>query len=241
MDNLTKKKLRIGIIAGSIVSVITLFALMIIWALLFLFGGPPYITREIDEYEMVMHKYDNIQCGFAVFPEVIAEDTEVKEFYFSYQDTWDDPTCEVFLQCIYTEEDYKREMARLENTERVYGEDVKKLQKDNTGRYNFPVYIAIENHNYGYEYALLSGKNEITYIYTAFKERRNIHFEEKYLPSDYGELYYEGKTLDEWQAENFDNPQVDTGPVSASVIMEGYSIYLDSEASSGYGWTYNYE
>ncbi len=241
MDNLTKKKLRTGIIVGSIVSVITLFALMIIFILLVFFGGPPHITKDVKEYETIMHKYDNIQCGFAAFPEVIAEDAEVKEFYFSYQDTWDDPTCEVFLQCVYTEEDYEKEVERLENVERVYGKDVKKLLKESTGRYNYPAYIAVENHNYGYEYVLLSGANELTYVYTAFKERRNIHFDEKYLPSDFGELYYEGMTLDEWQAENFNNPQVDIGPVSADVVMAGYSIYLDTEVSDAYGWGYNYE
>lgn len=241
MDNIEKKKLRTGIIIGAIVSVITLFALMIIFTILVFFGGPPYVTEDSKDYDIAMHKYDNIQCGFLTFPETIVPEADVKEFYFSYQDTWDDPTCEVFLQCAYTEDMYAKEIARLEGIERIYGEDVQKLLKKEAGRYPYPVYIAMENHNHGYEYALLTGENEITYVYTAFKERHNIHFGEKYLPSDFGELYYEGIPLDEWQNKNFNNPKVDIGPVSASVVMNGYSIYLDTEKSGSDGWVHQYK
>lgn len=120
---LTYRRCGIGILIGAIVSVITVVALGIIFLLLVFFGGPPYITKDAAKYEAAMQRYDNIQCGFAVFPDKIAAEAKVEEFYFSYQDTWDDPTCEVFLQCHYPTQVYEKEIQRLEAVERVYGED----------------------------------------------------------------------------------------------------------------------
>ena len=47
--------------------------------------------------------------------------------------------------------------------------------------------MAIDNHCYAYEYALLTGETEITYVYLALVEHSTLHFEKKYLPKGYGE------------------------------------------------------
>ena len=37
----------------------------------------------------------------------------------------------------------------------------------------------------GYEYALLTGENQITYISTSFIDKENVKFSEDYLPYDF--------------------------------------------------------
>ena len=217
MEKTSKNKLGKGILAGVIVSCITLFAGVIIFFIFVFFGGPAKVTKDISKYEEVLHQYSNIQTGFFVFPEKISENVVDTEFYFSYQDTWDDPTCEVFLQCTYTEEDFKQEVERLENTQKQHEEETKKLLKEDKGRFPYPAYIAIDDHNHAYEYALLTGENEITYVYTAFKNIGNIHFDKKYLPEDYA-------TGEEeiWERSAWD----------------GYCIYVEQMDEDGYTCSY---
>lgn len=65
----------------------------------------------------------------------------------------------------------------------------------------------MENHGNSYEYALLSGENEITYIYTLFFSKEDVRFDEQYLPKDF--MSEEGKEFG-----------------------SGYSIYAKSQGSS---------
>lgn len=181
-----KKKLWIGILIGVIISVITLGALLVIFLLFFLYGGPKQITEEVALYEETMGQYSNVQTGFITFPEEISDNATNVEFYFSYQDTWDDPTCEVFLQCIYEEEEYLTELHRLENACKIYGATRRELVRDEEERFPYPAYIAINGNNHAYEYALLSGEREITYIYTSFTSEQDLKkIDAGYLPADY--------------------------------------------------------
>lgn len=68
------------------------------------------------------------------------------------------------MQCTYDEADYQAEIERLENTYKQYGATVKKLHYDEEG-FAYPAYVAVEGHVGDYEYALLSGENQITYIF----------------------------------------------------------------------------
>lgn len=181
-----KKKLWIGILIGTSISIITLGALFVIFMLFFLFGGPKEITEEVALYEETMGKYSNVQTGFITFPEKISDNAINAEFYFSYQNTWDDPTCEVFLKCIYEEEEYQAELQRLENTCKIYGATKRELIRGEEERFPYPAYIAINGNNYAYEYALLSGEREITYIYTSFISEEDLKkIDARYLPTDY--------------------------------------------------------
>lgn len=203
MQKSQKKKLWIGILVGAIISVITLGTLLVVFGLLFLFGGPAEVHTDVSEYENTLTQYDNIHTAFIVFPEELPDSAKDTEFYFSYQDTLFDPTVEVFLQCTYDEEDYQAEILRLENTKKQYGATVRTLKKDAVERFSYPVYIAMDGYDYTYEYALLTGENQITYVYTSFMDTGSLKkVDSKYLPSDY----------DKRQEEL-------TGP-------EGYSIYL---------------
>ena len=177
---------------------------------LFLFGGPPYVTAKIEEYPRILEKYSNVQTGFAVFPETLSEDmlTSEPDFYFAYRDTWDDPTMEVMLRCSFSDEAYENELERLQRTHKTYGEETRGLQYSEE-RFRYPAYIAIDGLNRGYEYALLTGENEITYVYFAFMSSVKMkHIPNIYLPVGYDMDYVKD---DRWD--------------------DGYSIYLDPTGS----------
>lgn len=215
-----KKKLWIGIAIGSVISVITLGAMFVVFILLFLYGGPAEVTTDINQYEDTMTKYEHVLTGFIVFPEQVPDSAQNTDFYFSYQDTWNAPTLEVFLQCTYDEEDYQAEIARLENTQKRYGTRVSTLLRDEEGRYSYPVYIAVDGYWDSFEYAVLSGEQQITYIYTAYKRAENLKkVDVKYLPTDYNS-----------------RQEAYTG-------MEGYCIYLkkvDMVGDEVVGWDCDY-
>lgn len=202
MKEQQKKKLWIGIFAGLVVGVITLIGIAVVIGAYFLFGGPAQVTTDISRYEEVMSKYPNVQTGFLVFPETLPKSAGEVEFYFSYQDVWDDPACQVFLQCTYNEEDYQLEKKRLEAAKKVYGSKEQTLLQAKEGIFNYPCYVAVFNYNYAYEYALLTGEHEITYIYVSFISKDEIQFDKDYLPCD----HEKAKEAD----------------------MENYSIYLSS-------------
>lgn len=182
-----------------------------ILVILFLTGGPPKVTRDVSRYEETMRKYTSevvgtVHTGFFTFPNPIPdsafENGAEPTFYFSYQDTWDDPTCEVYLKCTYSDEDYASELNRLKNDKYTLKdeerENITQLEYEESGRFIRPVYKAIDADDYSYEYAMDLGENEIAYIYTSFKtiplSLRKIPKE--YLPSDYA------KTM----KDNMDNP-----------------------------------
>lgn len=200
-----KTKIWIGIIIGVVISLITLGALFVIFIMLFLFGGPPEVETDISKYQETLAKYENVNTAYIVFPEEIPKSAEDTEFYFSYQDTWNVPTQEVYLKCTYDETDYLAEIERLENTQKHYGSVVRTLLQDEEGRYPHPVYIAVDGYWDGFEYAMLTGENQITYIYTAMIQSDSLKMIDKgLLPTD------------------FDSRQVEyTG-------IEGYCIYLQN-------------
>ena len=169
---------------------------------LFLFGGPPKVIRDEDKYAETMHKYTQevvgkVHTGFFAFPQTIPgsafENGAGPVFYFSYQDTWDDPTCEVYLKCTYSDEDYAKEIYRLKNSvyilEGGHGKVSRMLEFEEAGRFAYPVYKAIDCDNYSYEYAMDLGENGIAYIYTSFKHTPGSlkKIPKEYLPDDYAE------------------------------------------------------
>lgn len=218
-----ERKRIIGIIAGIIAGTLTIFAAAIVFLLLVFFGGPPEVITDVNRYEEALSKYSNLRTGFIVFPESIPDNAQNVEFYFWYQDTWNTPTCQVYLQCIYNDEEYARELERLDSTEKVYDSDAKKLLYDGTGRFNYPAYLAIDGTWHSYEYALLTGENQITYVYLAFVHEDKVEMDHSYLPSDYEEMF-----------DRFD----------VNEVMERHNIYLEEtifmENGQVSGWEFDY-
>lgn len=188
MSKDTKKKIWIGVGIGVIVCAITMCALFAILMLLFLYGGPPDVVKDIDRYEEMLTKYESAHTAYIVFPEKLPESAKNTDFYFSYQDAWNVPTQEVYLQCTYDAADYEAEIERLENTKKQYGSKMRTLLRDEEGRYPYPVYIAQDGYWDNFEYAMLTGENQITYIYTAMLSSDSLKkVDKKCLPKDFDE------------------------------------------------------
>lgn len=181
----------VGIIAGVIAGSLSILAAGIVFLLLVFFGGPPDTITDESRYEEALSKYDNLRTGFIVFPEAISDQVQNVEFYFQYQDVWNTPTCQVYLQCTYNDEEYREELERLDSTKKGYGSDEKKLLYEETGRFEYPVYLAIDGIWHAYEYALLTGDNQITYVYLSFVHEDKVRMNHSYLPSGYEEMFEE--------------------------------------------------
>lgn len=209
------KKIILGIVAGVLVLFLLLLVLLIIFLYFVFTGGPATKTKDIEDYSIIFEK--NVRSCLQVFPEEIPESATETTFDFYFRDTFNSPTVSIFLQADYSEEDYAAEVERLENIKKVYDGGEIQLLRDEEGTYPYPAYIAIENHHHTYEYALLSGDTQITYIYTAYFDRGRMRFDEEYLPSDfrygapegenqfyYGFSYYVDEIDEEFGAIRYD-------------------------------------
>lgn len=197
------RKILIGIFIGLGVGLVTAFGIIVVFIIYFFTGGPVQRNKNVDKYAETMHKYrfevvGKVQTGLFAFPETIPESAfengAEPVFFFSYKDTWDDPTCEVYLECKYSDADYQMELERLKNDELVLEDHVgnkmiHKLEYEESKRFIRPVYKAIDCYNHAYEYAMDLGNNEIAYIYTSFKSNPMSlkKVPKDYLPDDYTE------------------------------------------------------
>ena len=184
MKHRTKKILK-WVFIGSILTVITLFSLLVCFLTLVFFGGPPKKSDDFRDYQEIFELRLSSGSGLIVFPEELSTNMTDIDFSYYYRDTWNMPTVSIFLQGTYTPEEYEAEVERLEKTRKVYGGTERVLLRDEEGKFPYPAYIAVENHHQHYEYALLTGENQITYIYTAFFEVDDVEFDKKYLPTDF--------------------------------------------------------
>ena len=210
MQAYAKRRFAIGVVAGIVTTVFLLAVGFAALLLVALFGGEKTESKDISMYNRLSEYY--IHSGFLVFPERIPEGVKNTDFYFYYKDSFGSPTCEVYLQCSYSKEDYETEIARLEGTYKSYGKQTKTLKKEQ-GQFQYPAYVAVYNHNSEYEYALLTGEYQITYIYTAYRAKDEVSFDDGYF-------------------------HLDNGGVVEESDLNGYSIYLLKQTEAY--WDYDY-
>ena len=206
MKSVRSKKICKGIVMGIVLAALTMFVLLTVFIWLVFTGGPAKETRDLEKYETIFEL--RARTGLMIFPEHISKNAVETDFYYYFRDTWNTPTYEIYLQCTYEPEEYQKEIERLENTYKKYAGTEKVLLRDTQKKYNYPVYIAIENHAYAYEYAMLTGENQITYISLAFRDETEVEFSHDYLPKDF---------------------MTDVG----RSFFSGYSIYVSVISSSG--------
>lgn len=183
MQKFKRKKLFKGMLIGIGLMSLTLavFSTVILW--LFITGGPATKTKDITRYSEIFGW--NTMSGMMVFPEEVPEGAEETEFYYYYRDMLFSRTYQIYFQCTYEPEAYQKEIARLEGIHKIYGGTEKKLLRDEENKYRYPAYIAIDNHHHCYEYALITGRNQITYIATAYIGEEEVVFNKDYLPIDF--------------------------------------------------------
>lgn len=95
-------------------------------------------------------------------------------------------TCQIYLECEYTPEGYRKEADRLQDL--TYSETGLAVGSSEDG-YEYPAVYAIKNVEGCNEYVLfLEEQQKIIYIYLqSLVDRRELYFEEQYLPLDYGQ------------------------------------------------------
>ena len=183
MHKLKCKKIVKGLGLGIGLTALTLFVLFTVLVWYLLTGGPAKKTKDISRYQEIFDLH-YISANI-VFPEKVSEDVVETDFYFYYRDMLFDPTYQVYFQCTYEPEAFEQEIDRLNHVHKTYAGKEKKLLRDNQNKYNYPVYIAMEKHNCCYEYALITGENQITYISTAYVEANKMVCDKDYLPIDF--------------------------------------------------------
>lgn len=118
-----------------------------------------------------------------IFPQNI-QTSVIKDYYYNYQDTIFDPTCQIYLSCTYDDSKYEAELQRLSRISRTYKVKTQNIMYD-TENYKYPAYVTIDADNHCYEYALIPGDNQIIYIFLEFIRKENIKFDLQYLPQNY--------------------------------------------------------
>lgn len=122
--------------------------------------------------------------GLKVFPDQIdVEGTE--KYYYSYQDKFLDSSAQIYLRCVYSEEEFQKELDRLSQASLSHEGEVHMLQY-NTTNYKAPAYEAIRAADHCYEYALLDeSEGIIEYIFLQFTPEKEIVFDQSSLPDGY--------------------------------------------------------
>ena len=138
---------------------------------------------DIDKYL----KTDGFLSEFSIFPESLDGLTGVNEYH--YYDGGTGTGQEIFLEIVYSPEEFEEEIQRIESTA---CEKSGKSVKYDAKLFGFKTYISI--YNYGvseqYEYACVDEENKkIVYVYLEWRNIENIGFDQRYLPLEYASSY----------------------------------------------------
>jgi beta-lactamase regulating signal transducer with metallopeptidase domain len=147
----------------------------------FLYGDKSVTFTDPKDYG----KFEDLRgySSLDIFPKNLPS-SMIDEYYYTYQDTLFDPTCQIYLSCSYDKSGYEAELKRLSQISKSYKGNIQKVLYD-TDNYNYPAYVTIDGNNHCYEYALLTGENKITYIFLDFIDEKNLKFDLQYLPKNY--------------------------------------------------------
>ena len=141
-----------------------------------------YTSTDINDYG-VFEEFDGYS-KLDIFPKHLSDNMEVYKYFYYYADTFLDPTAQIYLACSYEEDDYLREIERLEGIQEEYEGRIQPIVYDKDS-FLYPAYVAINCDNHCYEYALLVGEGKIAYVFLQFIKEEDIVFPAEYLPKEY--------------------------------------------------------
>ena len=131
--------------------------------------------------------YGSFECfnnmsALAVFPAADASYMS-QDYYYQLKDEINSPKCQIYLKRQYTAEQYKNEIERIEKWELSYLDQTHRFYKDNS-QYISTAYVAVENYNNCYEYALVfENINTIIYVYLKNIDINELYMEKMFLPA----------------------------------------------------------
>jgi hypothetical protein len=155
-----------------------------------------YNTQDIKDYGVYSGHISNEDEGLrqssllAVFPDEIAEDWTVNDYYYACSEIGLDNTYQLLLDYTLPEDDFVREVARLKTLSASNGDETHTVVQDDS---NFPyrAYVALFSKSGDYEYALIdeSKRRIISVLSTGDMIRASTRFKE-FLPEK--DVEYEG-------------------------------------------------
>lgn len=175
----------IGIVAGILFVIIVIRVLLVAGVIIFAVQDgwkDCYTSTNIDDYG-VFEEF-NGYSKLDIFPKQLSDNMEVYKYSYYYADTFLDPTAQIYLECSYEENDYSKEIERLEGIQEEYEGRIQPIVYD-TDSFSYPAYVTIDADNHCYEYALLIGEGKIAYVFLQFIKEEDIVFPAEYLPKEY--------------------------------------------------------
>ena len=180
----------VGVIGGIVVMVLAL--------VLGIFR--PFSEKEEEVYPVKEHYENPSDYGkqdykgiarLALFPEADAVSGQIENFYYDCKGSRLYQTYQIYLECNYTQEAFAKEKDRLLGvTDERTRRSVQYSEEEN----DLPCVYAML-YDEGFEYALMSEEEKkVIYIYLQGTDIRDLHFDRKYLPKDYGQAGYAFET-----------------------------------------------
>lgn len=160
---------------------------------------------ENDDENRCVSFYD-----FALMPRKDSN-AEIQDYYFRVKPELLNDAIQLYVNCVYSAEDYAREVDRLENLECIGhftdddraaetsytdGSTVVEFYKNETkyfddGTFNYPAYAQGLEWGRVCEYALLIEEEyRIVYVYLQYEYKDKIAFDKQYLPNGGGTSVY---------------------------------------------------
>ena len=185
-----RKYEMLGMIGGIVVFVVVLFLCLF----------QPFSGKQEEVYTVKEHYEKSEDYGkqdykgiarLALFPEADAVSGQVEKFYYDCKGSKIYQTYQIYLECSYTATEFLQEKERLLSvTDEKTGRSVQYSEEEN----DLPCVYAML-YDEGFEYALLSeAEYKVIYIYLQGTDIRQLYFDRKYLPKDYGQAGYPFET-----------------------------------------------
>ena len=181
------------ILIGFKIAVIVLGALLITYAVvglgyiavLFIFNPETQVT-DIEKYGET-DGY-GITSTLRTFPQDLENVEEVIDYHLYCAQF--KGGIEVYLEAKYTEEEFCKEISRLEGVDGPFYKR-KYMKKDEALLFSYTTYVATYNHSGVYEYASIDEENfTIRYVFVDYRDPEKLGIKSEYLPRNYNEVWY---------------------------------------------------
>lgn len=159
----------------------TLLSVTLMILVLSLLGCTSVSTSNTSDYgEFLDGKYSlNTVAGF--YPEDLERVSAVKKYFFEYNVGFLDDEAQVILDCVYTPEQYGKEIERIKALNYSYSY----YPADENSIFQYPAY-AMSVKQDCYEYVLLiEEEHRMVYIHLEYYPSDSVQFDKSFLPKGY--------------------------------------------------------
>ena len=170
------KKIITALLCAFFISILVLSIITVVLSLV------TFKVTSMDKYLWT----DGFVSDFCIFPKQSEINGEIIDYH--YIDYHLRGGSEIYLEIVYSNEDFEAEVDRLENT--IYKGTKfnfeNTIRKDEGTLFNFTTYISTYNYDGKYEYACVDNEEQrITYVMIRYMTIEKISFDHKYLPKAY--------------------------------------------------------